>query len=135
VLEATEAIALSVEVVDSRIKDWAIRIADTIADNASYGAFALGSWSKDWINCGIDDAFATLSKNGSIVVSEKGSQVMGHPGNAVLWLANKFRQLGEPLRAGEIVLSGSVGKIVSAEKGDHFLATTTLGQSLKIEFI
>ena len=123
VLTATDYVMTCFEIVDSRITDWKIKIQDTVADNASCGAFVLG---KDRVSPhGLDliDCAMTLTKNGEVVVTGKGAATMGSPLNAVAWLANMLGTLGIPLKAGEIILSGALGAMVPVRSGDKLSVT------------
>jgi 2-keto-4-pentenoate hydratase len=116
VLRATDFVVAAVEVVDSRIANWDISIFDTVADNASSGVFVLGAAPRSLRDIDdLRDATMTLTKGTSVVSSGTGAACLGHPVNAVVWLANVLAARGEPLRAGEIVLSGSLGPLVPAE--------------------
>lgn len=118
VLGATEAIAASLEIVDSRIRDWRIRIYDTIADNASFGAFTLGAWQRDarWLN--LTQVGMLIYKNGELLAHGVGAACLGHPARAVAWLANRLHQYGVKLQAGDIVLSGALAASFPVARGD-----------------
>ena len=105
VLDATESVMACFEIVDSRIRDWKIRIQDTVADNASCGVFVLGDRRRDPRQADLIGCRMTLTKNGQVVSTGQGSATMGSPLTAMAWLANTLGALGTPLRAGEIVLS------------------------------
>jgi len=120
VLAATGYVAPCFEIVDSRIEDWNIKIADTIADNASCGVFALGAArvapeALDLANVRLD-----LIRNGELHSSGLGSAVQGHPAEAVAWLANTLGRFGVTLNAGDIILSGSLVPLVPVQPGDVF---------------
>ncbi len=119
VMAATEGVMPCFEIVDSRIRDWKIKIQDTVADNASCGVFVLGSQmvdvrEVDLITCGM-----VLEKNGEVVVCGAGAATMNSPLNAVAWLANTLGRLGVPLKAGEVILSGALGAMVPVQAGDN----------------
>jgi 2-oxopent-4-enoate/cis-2-oxohex-4-enoate hydratase len=125
VLAATEAVVACFEVVDSRVHDWRIRIQDTIADNASSGLFVTGS---KWVEPGsVDLATAPMvvSKNGAVIsrgtgaTSLTGSPVLGTPVACVAWLANTLAGFATGLKAGDIILSGSLVPLEPVEAGDH----------------
>lgn len=120
VREATEMIFPCIEIVDSRIRDWRIQIEDTVADNASCGAFVLGEKGAQ-LDCE-DPAQLTarLEKNGELLSTGKGDAVQGSPLNAVAWLANKLADYGIALHAGEVVLSGALVPLEPAVTGDRF---------------
>ncbi|MBW7984932.1 2-oxopent-4-enoate hydratase [Enterobacillus tribolii] len=117
-LAATELVVPCIEVVDSRIRDWKISIQDTVADNASSGLIVLGDNAVS--PRGLDLALVgmTLEKNGEVVATGAGAAALGHPANAVAWLANTLGALEIPLKAGEVILSGSLAAMVPVGAGD-----------------
>jgi 2-oxopent-4-enoate/cis-2-oxohex-4-enoate hydratase len=118
VISATDHVCACFEIVDSRIKDWDIKIQDTIADNASCGVYVLG---KDKVNPrDVDLTLAGMvaERNGDIVVTGAGAAVQGSPANAVAWLANTLGELGTPLLAGETILSGALAPMYLFDAGD-----------------
>lgn len=123
VLDATECVMPCFEIVDSRIRDWKIRIQDTVADNASCGVFVLGQTRT--APRALDLALVRLGmfRNGREVGSGLGSAVQGHPAEAVAWLANTLSGFGIPFLKGEIILSGSLTPLVPAVAGDQFNLT------------
>ncbi len=121
VLAATDALAVAVEIVDSRIEDWRIKLADTIADNASYGGFTTGPWSSALREADLRTLGMLLQKNGETVETGVGAAALGHPARAVAWLANKLASFDVSLESGDIVLSGALSKAVSARQGDTFV--------------
>lgn len=129
VLRATAFVMPCFEIVDSRIRDWKIRIEDTIADNASCGVVVLGDRAVhpsalDLTTCGI-----VVSLNGEVVSTGAGAAALGSPVNCVAWLANTLGRLGIPLKAGEIILSGSLVPLQPIGPGDSMhLAIGGLGQ-------
>lgn len=123
VLAATEGVMACFEIVDSRIKDWQIGIQDTVADNASCGVFVLGDnlmspHKVDLNNCGM-----LLEKNGELVATGSGAAALGSPAYAVAWLANTLGELGMSLKAGEVILSGSLASMVPLKAGDSLRVT------------
>lgn len=119
VLDATESIYPCFEIVDSRITDWKIKIQDTVADNASCGLFVLGPEpvdprGVDLVTCGM-----VVEKNGRIISTGAGAAVQGSPLNAVAWLANTLGQFDIPLKAGEVILSGSLVPLEPVQAGDE----------------
>jgi 2-keto-4-pentenoate hydratase len=107
----------ALEIVDSRIENWDISIVDTIADNASSGVYVLGTQPVPLANIDLPTIQMTLTKDGRAASNGMGKDCLGDPLNAVLWLANTVVQLGAPLSAGEIVLSGALGPMVSVSPG------------------
>ena len=123
VLAATEGVMACFEIVDSRIQDWKIKIQDTVADNASCGVFVLGDRLVDPRDVDLVTVGMVLEKNGDIVATGAGAAALGHPANAVAWLANTLGQHGIALEAGEVVLSGSLGIMVPVTAGDSLRVT------------
>jgi 2-keto-4-pentenoate hydratase len=123
-IRATEFALAAIEIVDSRIADWKIGLFDTIADNASAAAFVLGGDAVKLDRLPLREAKMQLVRQpGAEVVSEgTGQACLGHPLNAAAWLARTLARMGEPLRAGDIVLTGALGPMVSARAGDLFEA-------------
>jgi 2-oxopent-4-enoate/cis-2-oxohex-4-enoate hydratase len=119
VLIATESVFACFEIVDSRIRDWKIKIQDTIADNASCGVFVISEAPVDPNKVDLLACPMTMEKNGEVVAMGTGTATMGSPLNAVAWLANEMGRLGVTLRAGETVLSGALGAMVPVAKGDR----------------
>jgi 2-oxopent-4-enoate/cis-2-oxohex-4-enoate hydratase len=120
VLAATAFVMPCFEIVDSRIRDWKITITDTVADNASCGVFVLGDRAVSPFAVDLDTCGMVLEKNGEVVVTGAGAAALGSPLNAVAWLANTMGALGIALKAGEVILSGALGAMVPARKGDQF---------------
>jgi 2-keto-4-pentenoate hydratase len=131
VLEATDYILPSLEIVDSRITDWKITLADTVADNASCGLFVLGEQRLDPKNVDLTKIEMSLYQNGKYVNKGTGTDVLGNPATCVAWLANKLYEYGVTLKAGEVILPGALSAAVSAERGDTF--TADFGQLGKVE--
>lgn len=118
---ATDHVMPCLELIDSRIEDWRIGLFDTIADNASSAAVLLGPhrYSADEIR---DSRGATLVINGDVVAEGSTADVLGHPAEAVAWLANALGEFGVPLEAGHLVLSGSCTRAVDVRPGDRVSA-------------
>ncbi len=119
VLAATDSVSACFEIVDSRIRDWKIKIQDTVADNASCGVFVLSGTRVDPTQVDLLACPMVMEKNGVVVATGNGAATMGSPLNAVAWLANALGPLGVTLRAGEIVLSGALGAMVPVARGDR----------------
>lgn len=120
VLDATEAVVPCFEIVDSRIRDWRIGIVDTVADNASCGVCVLGNARIGPRDLDLSAVKAVVRKNGAFLSEGYGSAVQGSPQAAVAWLANTLGSFGVPLKAGEVVLSGSLVPLEPARPGDRF---------------
>ena len=134
VLRATEYLLPSIEIVDSRIADWQVTIADTIADNASSGAVVLGGNATHPSKVNLPLIGALLWKNGEIVETGCSGAVLGNPAVAVAWLANKVAAFGVSLEAGHVVLPGSCTRMVPVAAGDHIRADFDHLGSVAIRF-
>ncbi|MCC6073949.1 fumarylacetoacetate hydrolase family protein [Pseudomonas sp. GCM10022188] len=119
VLRATECVMPCIEIVDSRIRDWQIRIQDTVADNASSALFVLGDAAVDPRELELGLVGMTLELNGEIASTGAGAAALGHPANAVAWLANTLGGFGMALEAGEVILSGALSAMVPVKAGDN----------------
>jgi len=129
VIRATAYVSPCFEIVDSRIRDWKIKIQDTVADNASCGVFLLGDAKGDPRKLDLQLAGMALERNGALHSTSVGAAVQGSPINAVVWLANTLGRLGLPFRAGEIILSGSQSPLLPVTDGDDLVCTIgDLGQ-------
>ncbi|WP_345603907.1 2-keto-4-pentenoate hydratase [Pseudonocardia adelaidensis] len=116
----------ALEIVDSRVAGWDITIVDTIADNASSGLYVLGEPRQPLGQLDLRGVEMTLvDEEGGTVSSGSGSACLGDPVNALLWLARTAQDLGDPLRAGEVVLSGALGPMVPVRAGARYTATLT----------
>jgi len=129
VLRATEFVLPALELIDSRIANWKIKLVDTIADNASSAAVILGGNPILPSAVNLRHVPTVFSKNGEIVETGVGAAVLGNPVNAVAWLANALGAFGVALEEGDIVLAGSFTASVPLAAGDRFSAEFgTLGQ-------
>jgi 2-oxopent-4-enoate hydratase len=135
VLDATAQIAPVLEIIDSRIEHWKIKLPDTIADNASCGMVVLGTPVRLKSDIDLKNLEAHLEKNGKFVASGFGKAVLGDPSNAIAWLANKLATLGASLKAGEWILPGSICAAVDAEPGDRIEAKFTGLGTVSVSFV
>ncbi|MUL46269.1 2-keto-4-pentenoate hydratase [Mycobacterium sp. CBMA293] len=122
VLAATAAFAPAIELIDTRITNWQVKLCDTIADNASSAGWVLGKERvspKDIDIRGID---AVLKCNGEVLGEGRSDAVLGNPVTAVAWLARKVDQFGVRLKAGDVVLPGACMRAFDAKPGDDFVA-------------
>ena len=134
VLAATEACALGVEIVASRIADWRIKLVDTIADNASYGGFTLGPWDRRLRDADLAALAMTVQHNGAPAAEGVGAAALGHPALSTTWLANKLSEFGVGLEPGDIVISGGITKMLPVKSGDQFVFTLTGQPSVTVSF-
>jgi 2-oxopent-4-enoate/cis-2-oxohex-4-enoate hydratase len=119
VIAATERVHACFEVVDSRIRDWKIRIQDTVADNASSGLFLLGKDGVDPRKVDLVSCRMVVHKNGAKKSEGTGKEALGSPVYCVAWLANTLGRFGISLRAGEVILSGSLVPLEPVVPGDE----------------
>jgi 2-oxopent-4-enoate/cis-2-oxohex-4-enoate hydratase len=120
VLQATDFILPCFEIVDSRIRDWKIKIQDTVADNASCGYFLLGQDAVDPRSIDLSTCGMVLELNGQLASTGAGAAALGSsPVSCVVWLANMLGSLGTPLKAGEVILSGSLVPLQPVKAGDY----------------
>jgi len=113
---ATAYALAAIEVVDSRVQNWDIRFTDTVADNASSARFVLGSRPVLLRDVDLSACAMTLAQGGEVLSRGNGSACLGNPLNAAAWLADRMVQLGTPLRAGDIVLTGALGPMVAVKQ-------------------
>lgn len=118
VLAATEGVMACFEIVDSRIEDWKIRIEDTVADNASCGTFVVSNHQVNPEPLDLAQCRVKVYKNGSFLSEGEGAAVQGSPLKSVAWLANRLGGFNMPLKAGEIILSGSLVPLEPIVPGD-----------------
>lgn len=121
--KAIDWVIPSLEIVDSRLIDWKIGILDTIGDNGASANYVLGAERKKPSEINLETCQMTLLKNGQPASTGKGGDCLGNPLNALRWLANTLIDHGLPLRAGDLVMTGALGPMVSAQAGDSFEAT------------
>lgn len=115
----------ALEICGSRIAGWDISFGDTVADNASAGAYVLGPLRRTLAEFEPEDVAMTMTINDDLVSSGTGDACLGDPVAAVVWLARTARDLGDPLRAGQVVLSGALGPMRPVSPGDVVRATVT----------
>jgi 2-keto-4-pentenoate hydratase len=120
VLEATEAVAPALELIDSRIADWKIGLVDTIADNASSAGFVLGAARVKPADVDLLSVPVVFWRGADQVGTGRSDAVLGNPATSVAWLARKVASFGVRLRAGHVILPGSITRAVDARNGDVF---------------
>ncbi len=135
VVRATEYVLPSIEIVDSRLVDWKIKIQDTIADNASSAAVVLGGRPTRLDQ--VDPALigALIRKNGEVVETGCSGAVLGNPVTAVAWLANKVAQFGVTLEPGHVIMPGSCTRMVPIAAGDTIRAEFDQLGSVSVRFV
>lgn len=119
VLGATAFVLPALEVIDSRVEDWNLTIVDTVADNASSAYFTLGLTPVSPLSLDMRLLGMTLLRNGEVAATGAGAACLGHPAEAVAWLARTLGAAGTRIESGHIVLSGALGPVVPFLPGDH----------------
>ena len=135
VRQATASVQPSFELVDSRIIDWRIALADTVADNASSAAFVLGGERMELDQFDVTAVHAVLRRGEEVVETGTTSAVLGDPCEAVAWLANALAPFGARLEAGDVVLSGACTRMAPAGAGDRFTGDFGELGSVRLEFV
>ncbi|MCQ4207624.1 2-keto-4-pentenoate hydratase [Streptomyces longispororuber] len=134
VLRAVDFALPALEIVDSRIAGWDISIVDTVADNASCGLYVLGGTPVPLTGLDLRAVEMTMTRAGETVSRGTGADCLGSPLNAAAWLAGALAERGDPLRAGDVVLTGALGPMVPAAPDDTFEATITGLGSVQVTF-
>jgi 2-keto-4-pentenoate hydratase len=124
----------ALEIVDSRIAGWDITFADTVADNGSSALYVLGAETKALGDIEPVDVEMTMTRGGEVVSTGNGAACLGDPLNALAWLARTARDFGQPLLAGQVVLSGALGPVVAVNPGDSFAAEFSGLGSVSVTF-
>lgn len=122
-MAAVEFVMPALEIIDSRIRDWKIKLVDTIADNASSGGVVLGSTATPLSQVDVRLVGGVLYRNEEVVGTGSCGEVLGSPLNALVWLANVLGRRGVTLEAGHVVLPGAITAAVSVAAGDVVRAT------------
>ncbi|WP_439678676.1 2-keto-4-pentenoate hydratase [Embleya sp. MST-111070] len=132
--DAIDHAVAALEICGSRVRDWDIRFADTVADNASSGAYVLGTVRRGLDEFVPREVRMTMTVGGEAVSTGTGAACLGDPIEAVAWLARQARDLGDPLRAGQLVLSGALGPMHPVAPGDSVRADITGLGTVAIDF-
>ncbi|AOH85868.1 2-keto-4-pentenoate hydratase [Sphingomonas panacis] len=123
VAAAVGSVHAAIEIVDSRIADWKITFADTVADNGSSAFFVLAREGKPLDGLDLEGAAMAMEIDGATVSTGIGAAALGNPLNAAAWLARTLATRGEPLKAGDILLAGALGPMVALQPGNTVHAT------------
>ncbi|KON88721.1 2-keto-4-pentenoate hydratase [Sporosarcina globispora] len=118
VLMATKYITPTLEIIDSRIADWKIQLVDTVADNGSSSRVVVGEQLTGIQGIDLRSIGMTLYKNGEMISTGSGAAALGHPAQAIAWLANKLYEFDITLNAGELILPGALSGAITVEASD-----------------
>ncbi|MFP3126171.1 2-keto-4-pentenoate hydratase [Ectobacillus funiculus] len=135
VLQATDYVLPSIEIIDSRIQDWNLKLQDTVADNASSGLYVLGDKPVSVDEVHLPDITMKVYQNGQLMKEGAGKNAMEHPAACVAWLANKLAEFDVVLQAGEVILSGALATTIDVVPGDEFTAVFEHLGEVKVKFI
>jgi 2-keto-4-pentenoate hydratase len=122
VIAATDYVTPAIEICGSRIANWDIRIEDTIADNASSGLIVLSEQRHAPSLAALERVAMQVRLDGAVAAEGNGAACLGNPANAVAWLGEALARFGTTLRAGDIVMSGALAKMLPAQPGSRFVA-------------
>jgi 2-keto-4-pentenoate hydratase len=134
VMRCSEGVIPALEIIDSRIRDWKIKLPDTVADNASSARIVLGGVLTSLHAIDLRTVGMVMEKNGEVLATAAGAAVLGHPAQAVAWLANKLAAYGIMLHRGEVILSGALTAAAPVAAGDFFRADFGPLGDVKIKF-
>ncbi|MEH7743543.1 fumarylacetoacetate hydrolase family protein [Neobacillus drentensis] len=122
VLMATKYVVPTLEIIDSRISDWKIKLVDTVADNGSSARVVVGKKLSTIEGLDLRTQGMVFYKNNELVATGSGTAALGHPAQAVAWLANKLHEFGITLKAGELILPGALSGAITVNEGDTIVA-------------
>ena len=134
VLAATRGVSAALELVDSRIMGWRIKLVDTIADNASSARVIVSQQMMPPHAFDLAAEGASLLRNAETVGAGTGAAVLGHPAAAVAWLVNKLAEFGVGLQAGQLVLPGAMCASASVARGETYRALFTHFGEVSVHF-
>ncbi len=134
VRQAVDYAVAAIEIVDSRVADWDISIVDTVADNGSSALYVLGSAQLTLSEFEPKDVEMSMSVDGAVVSKGNGAACLGDPLDALLWLAQTAQEYGDPLRAGQVILSGALGPMAPVVAGNTVRAQISQLGSVSVTF-
>lgn len=123
VLLATKYIVPTIEIIDSRVKEWQIKLVDTVADNGSSAKVVMGDSMLTINQVDLRTTSMALYKNDELIATGAGAAALGHPAHAIAWLANKLYEYGITLKKDELILPGALSSAVAVSAGDKIEAS------------
>lgn len=133
-IRAVEYVVPAIEIVDSRVANWDIRIWDTVADNASSGLFVLGAVPRKLDRLDLRECGMVMEIKGEPISVGVGIACLGSPITASLWLARVMARVGRPLLEGDVILSGALGPMAGVKRGDVVEARINGVGTVRAEF-
>lgn len=118
VIAATELVFPAIDVLDSRFSGYKFALPDVVADNSSCAGYALGGQGTSPVGIDLRLVGCAFYKNGQLIASASGAAVLGHPAASVAWLVRELAVRGRGLRAGQVVLAGSMTEAIAVSPGD-----------------
>jgi 2-keto-4-pentenoate hydratase len=134
VLMSVKYVVPAIEIIDSRISDWKIKLIDTVADNGSSARVVVGNKLSTIEGLDLRTQGMVLYKNKKLAATGAGTAALGHPAQAVAWLANKLHEFGIHLKAGELILPGALSGAISVKEGDQISADFGIMGSVSVTF-
>lgn len=135
VMASTAYVTPALEIIDSRIRDWKIKLGDTISDNASSAAVVLGTSMTPVDAVDLRLVGCVYERNGEVLHTAAGAAALGDPAAAVAWLANKLATFDILLKAGEIIMPGALTRAEGVSRGDSVRATYDRLGSVGVKFV
>jgi 2-keto-4-pentenoate hydratase len=120
VITAIDYALPAIEIIDSRVENWAIDLPDTLADNGSTGAVLLGGTPRRITDLSLRDMRGTLHFNGREVITGNTRNILGNPLAAVAWLCNRLADYGVEFEPGQVILPGSCLQAVPMNQAGHW---------------
>jgi 2-keto-4-pentenoate hydratase len=135
VLQAVDFVVAAIEIVDSRVQNWDTRILDMVADNASAAMFVVGTQPRLLRDLDLSHCALVMERRGDPVVTGAATNVMGNPLRSLRWVAGMAARTGHPLKAGDTIMSGALGSMISAVAGDSFEARISGLGAVRVSFV
>jgi 2-keto-4-pentenoate hydratase len=135
VISAIDYAVPAIEIIDSRVKNWAIDLPDTLADNGSTGAVILGGAPRRLTDLTLSNMRGVLKFNGQEVMTGNTKNVLGNPISAVAWLVNRLAEYDIEFLPGQFILPGSCLEAVSMEDKGFWECTFEGFQTVEFEVV